>query len=66
MGASPKPRHEIRFWTVAGQPNYSYSILLYVWPHNDITQKPHDHLLRKSGPWCLAGFNKRIFTKKKS
>ena len=34
--------------TKSGLPNRSYSTLLYVWPHNEIIQNPHDHLFQKS------------------
>ena len=34
--------------------NWSNSILLYVWPYNDITKKPTDHIFQKSGHQGLA------------
>ena len=41
----------------SGQPSCPYSIILYVWHHNGIIQKPHDHLFQKSGSETMPVLN---------
>ena len=45
--------------------NCAYSDLLVAWQYIGITQKPHDHLLQKSGQPGLANFGPKMVKNKK-